>query len=203
MRRSINCGLVALVLGACGIDNPTPEDSNVNSDPDMLIVNNDLNFNGDSVNLLDYGNNPDLYMASEGGNIDLSGLEDIAIGKDLSGMNDSFGDLSRFDLATSHPVAKLSNCNETEPKDGLCIYRTKVGFSFCWDASPSYASVGRKLVDYFIYFDFKNNPQAGIGDLNPKLCGNYNKVGTFLSRLEVTDNKNDTGNQDFYTILTQ
>ena len=126
------------------------------------------------------------------GKVDLYSPPDIADGVDLAIYDNAMGQ--------QHPIAVLDNCNERDKNDGKCIYRPKVGVSFCWYATGSTAPPGRNLVSYRVYVDMQNGA-AGSKSPNSKICFTYGKAGNFDARLQVEDDTQDIGHQDFYNIV--
>lgn len=188
MKRSILAGLAALVLASgCGPDNTSSGDR-----PDLTGNNIDMKTSDSKVD-----GGLDGYVSND--------LGDGYVSTDaLDGNtgNDAMPDLYNGDMVPQiHPIARLDNCTETDPMDGLCIYRMNINQVFWWYATSSTAPAGRTLTDYFVFYDTKNNPLAGSGSPNPKIGVQYNATGKFSARLRVTDDTNDTGTQDFYNIV--
>jgi|SRR3989344_4580267 len=129
-------------------------------------------------------------------------------GGSLDGMLDmkDSGDTNDMGKKVDYPVAVLT-CSEYG-KDGLCIHRPTVDTSYFWDASGSESGPGRKLVEYRIYLavikepdTYNTSPDSLIGDEPSGFL--YSEPGEFLSRLRVLDDLGDSGDQDFWNIVSK
>ncbi len=177
MKRSILTGLAALVLAVgCGPDSTSSGDR-----PDLRT-----------------GMETPVDMRLDGSKID-SGLDGYVNNDSSDGyVNNSDALDGGIDMVPQqHPIARLDNCTETDPMDGKCIYRMNTNQSFCWYGTNSTAPAGRNLVKYTIYLD----GAFSVWSPNSKVCGGYTNPGKYSASLEVTDNTNDTGTQDFYNIV--
>lgn len=95
------------------------------------------------------------------------------------------------------PVARLPPCGETDPSDGLCVYRMAVWETYCWDGSASYDEDGSIVL-------YRLQPQVGgsstSGD-TPNRCAGYTEPGAFEGRYSVEDNEGAQGSINFHSIV--